>query len=484
MPVRPYAPLAALLVLALAACDSVGETGVIRIALIGQPEEVFEKGLRLAPSAQQVRAATAEGLVALDGSGAVVPAIAERWIVTDDGMSYIFRLRNAQWPDGRPMTAEQVRDALRRTIRELQGTSLGLDLAPVSEVRAMTGRVIEIRLSSPMPDFLQLLAQPELGVFHRGMGTGPMTLERTGATGRLTLLPPEARGLPARDDWQEGTRILAFRALPARGAVELFRSGGVDLVFGGTIIDLPLAPTGPLSRGTIRLDAAQGLLGLKVLRDEGLLAEPARREALAMAIERETLLAPFNIAGWIASTRIVPAQVVGEGAGERWSGSTIDARRADARRRIAGFDGPRTVTIALPQGPGADLLFREIASDWQEIGVTAVRARRGEGADLELVDTLARFGGRRWYLDQFACTVRRTLCDPKADELVREAVVEADPASRATLLAEAETRLTARQGYIPLGAPVRWSLVRGDIAGFVENAWAVHPLYPLALPPT
>ncbi|MFN3511086.1 MAG: peptide ABC transporter substrate-binding protein, partial [Tsuneonella troitsensis] len=108
----------------------------------------------------------------------------------------------------------------------------------------------------------------------------------------------------------------------------------------------------------------------------------------------------------------------------------------------------------------------------------------GQAADLELIDTLARFGNRRWYLNQFACAVRRVLCDPKADELVRAANREVDPAARATLLAEAETRLTAQQGYIPLGAPVRWSLVRGDIQGFAENRWAVHPLYPLALAPT
>ena len=52
------------------------------------------------------------------------------------------------------------------------------------------------------------------------------------------------------------------------------------------------------------------------------------------------------------------------------------------------------------------------------------------------------------------------------------------------MLAEAEARLMAQQGYIPLGAPVRWSLVRGQVEGFVENVWAAHPLFPLALRPT
>ncbi|ANY18767.1 Periplasmic oligopeptide-binding protein precursor [Tsuneonella dongtanensis] len=468
---------------ALAACGSGDDADVVRIALIGEPDAVFETGLRLSMPAQQVRAATVEGLVAIDETGAVVPALAERWIVTDDGMSYIFRLRNSDWPDGTTMTAEQVRDALKRTLRDLSGTSLGLDLAPISEVRAMTGRVIEIRLSSAMPDFLQLLAQPELGIFHKGKGTGPMELTQAGTAARLSLLPPETRGLPTSDDWREGTRVLALEAMPARQAVDAFSAGDVDIVLGGTIVDLPLAPTGPLSRGNIRLDAARGLLGLRVLRAEGLLAEPARREALALAIERETLLAPFNIAGWIPSTRIAPVAVVGEGAAERWTNASIEQRRADARRRIAGFEGPKTITVALPEGPGADLLLREIAADWREVGVNAVRARSGQPADLELVDTLARYGSRRWFLNQFACRVRRVLCDPKADELVQAANREADPAARATLLAEAETRLTAQQGYIPLGAPVRWSLVRGDISGFIENNWAIHPLYPLALAP-
>ncbi|PKP63081.1 MAG: peptide ABC transporter substrate-binding protein, partial [Alphaproteobacteria bacterium HGW-Alphaproteobacteria-9] len=60
-----------------------------------------------------MRATTHEGLVALDPAGQVVPAMAERWIVTDDGMSYIFRLRDSTWPDGEEITATEVRRLLR-----------------------------------------------------------------------------------------------------------------------------------------------------------------------------------------------------------------------------------------------------------------------------------------------------------------------------------------------------------------------------------
>lgn len=54
---------------------------------------------------------------------------------------------------------------------------------------------------------------------------------------------------------------------------------------------------------------------------------------------------------------------------------------------------------------------------------------------------------------------------------------------RAALYAEAEAELAASNVYIPIGAPIRWSLVRGDIEGFQENRWNIHPLLPLALRP-
>src|SRR5262249_19850015 len=47
-----------------------------------------------------------DGLVARDQSGTVVPAGAESWTVSPDGLTYAFALRQgAAWSDGRPVTA-------------------------------------------------------------------------------------------------------------------------------------------------------------------------------------------------------------------------------------------------------------------------------------------------------------------------------------------------------------------------------------------
>lgn len=483
--------LSLLAALILSSCGSSGGEGPVSVAIIGSPESLFQQGIRLAPPAQHVRAATHEGLVALDQAGQVVPAIAERWIVTEDGLSYIFRLRDSAWPDGAEITAVDVRQQLRDAIARVRGTSLGLDLAAVQDIRAMTGRVVEVRLTAPMPDFLRLLAQPELGFIKSGSGAGPMALSRDEAEpiARLSALPPEARGLPAREDWEAVARPVAVRALSANKAVAAFSGGEVDLVLGGSIADFPQAEAGPLSRGTIQVDPAIGLLGLMVRSETGLLAEPALREALSMAIDRSALIQSFGLSGWRESSWIVPPEnyttpPYGE---DRWNGASIAERREVAAGRVRAWAGPgreAVVRVALPQGPGSDLLLRQLAEAWGAIGVAVRRAAPGQAADLELRDTLARYSSPRWYLNQFHCGLKSGLCAPRADALVRQSLTERDAGRREQLLIDAHAALVEREVYIPLGAPVRWSLVRASIRNYLPNAWGMHPLFALSQPTT
>lgn len=475
--------------LLLTACGSGADDTEVDVAFIGTSGDLFETGLRLAPAGQQIRSATAEGLVSLNQTGEVIPALAERWIVTEDGLSYIFRLRNSNWADGTPLTSTNVRDALRRDIKAVRGTSLGQDLAKIAEIRAMTGRVVEIRLDSPMPEFLQLLAQPELGLRRGRQGTGPMKLTREGDIALLDPISPELRGLPSEEGWEARIRTIRVQSLPAEQAVEAFDTGMVDAVFNGTLATMPLADTGALSRGTVRLDAALGLLGLQVTGERGLLATPSGREAIAMAIDRPTLLQPFNIGGWVPTTRIVAPGLPGEqgSVGERWAEMPLAQRREEAARRVsaaAGSDGfSRKISIGMPPGPGSDLLFRELSKDLGAVGLALERASGNAVPDLRLVDRLARYADARWYLNQFNCSLKRGLCSAEADELLRQAARTSDPVATTALLVEAETKLTATNAYIPIGAPIRWSLVRGGVDGFSENRWGLHPLFPLSLRP-
>ncbi|WP_394270036.1 ABC transporter substrate-binding protein [Qipengyuania sp.] len=477
--------LALLIAFALSACARQETDGAVDVAYLAGEDGLFADGLRIGPGAQLVRAARWQGLVRLDERGEVVPGVAERWIVTDDGLSYIFRLRPPGIEDERELSAQALARTLGRAIRALDGTSLGLDLAPVRDVRAMTGRVIEIRLDTPFPGLLQLLAQPELALAGASDGGALMTFVREGDAAILTPLPPEARGLPSQGDWAELVQPVSIRSAPPGAALEGFADGVYDVVLGGTIATLPLAASGPLSAGTVRLDPAIGFFGLDVLRADGFLEQAENREALALAIERPALIEPLGVGGWAATARFVPANLPGEeDPAERWPGLSLDERRAVAVARVARWKaangGSLRLSIALPEGPGAEILYRGLREQLAEVGIALILAEPGTDADLGLRDRVARFAGPRWFLNQFHCSLAPAQCAPEADSLVAASLAARDPAEQARLIAEAEAVLTARNLFIPLGAPIRWSKVRSAVGGFEENAWSFHPLLPLS----
>jgi ABC-type oligopeptide transport system substrate-binding subunit len=60
--------------------------------------------------------ATQVGLVDFDAEGRVVPGLATSWRVSDDGLLYIFRLRDARWEDDRAITAGDVVAVMRRIL--------------------------------------------------------------------------------------------------------------------------------------------------------------------------------------------------------------------------------------------------------------------------------------------------------------------------------------------------------------------------------
>ena len=481
--VASTALLAAGLAALLAACGA-GSAPTADVDVIGTPSDPFDTGARLSPAGQLVHAATAEGLVGLDEQGRVIPGMADRWIVTDDGLSYIFRLRDGSWPDGTPISGDSARQSLRVALAAVAGTSLALDLSPIEEVRAMAGRVVEIRLKRPTPDLLQLLAQPELGLLHDGAGGGPMALRRDGTMAVLAPIPPGRLGLPQPEGWRDSVRSLRLRALPAHLATQRFADGKVDIVLGGRFDSLPLAQSvAGISRRPLRLDPAPGLFGLAVETTRGWLVIPECREAVAMAIDRDAIGNALGLGGWAGTTLAVPPPP-GTAAVERWSDRTLLQRRTEAVARMARCKArsgdPGTLRLALPDGPGADALHARLAEDLAAIGVALARIPPRAPGDLRLVDVVARSSRPEWFLHQLSCAVLHGPCSEAADAVQIAAQGEPDSTRAGQLVAQASSVVTSANVFIPLGNPIRWALVRERVEGFAPNSAALHPLLPLA----
>ena len=165
--------LIALIAIAPSACRNEPE-GTVKVVVIGNEPKLRDPALGpLSPPDQMLLANIAQGLVRFDANGNIVAGLAERWNVSDDGLSYIFRLAATDLPNRRKLTAQQVARILKRSLSTASANPLKDTLGAVDDIVAMTDRVIEIRLKAPRPNLLALLAQPEFGVVRTGHGTGP-----------------------------------------------------------------------------------------------------------------------------------------------------------------------------------------------------------------------------------------------------------------------------------------------------------------------
>ena len=128
----------------------------------------------------------------------------------------------------------------------------------------------------------------------------------------------------------------------------------------------------------------------------------------------------------------------------------------------------------MPDGPGYRLIFAHLRRDWRLIGVEAERVAPNAPAELRLIDEVAPANLATWYLRHFTCEVSR-VCDAAADQALLAARLAPRPAERQAQFAVADRILTELAPFIPLTAPVRWSLVSQRLAGFRPNPFARHP---------
>lgn len=105
--------------------------------------------------------------------GEVRPGMAEKWEVSDDGVTYTFYLRDGKWSDGKPVTAQEFEYGIRRLLDPKTASGyafIGMALKnagavnkgdkPLEElgVKALDDKTLEITLEYPTGYFLSMLS--------------------------------------------------------------------------------------------------------------------------------------------------------------------------------------------------------------------------------------------------------------------------------------------------------------------------------------
>jgi ABC-type oligopeptide transport system, periplasmic component len=116
-----------------------------------------------------------EGLVQYDPkTSRAVPGVAEKWTISPDGTKITFKLRDAQWSDGTPITAQDFVDGWLRTLDPKTGSEyaymVGMVVKGANEfnsgkgakedvkVKAVDKKTLEVELTGPMPYAVDMMA--------------------------------------------------------------------------------------------------------------------------------------------------------------------------------------------------------------------------------------------------------------------------------------------------------------------------------------
>lgn len=460
-----------------------------------------------------------EGLVAEDGAGRLIPGMAARWNVSDDGRTWTFALRDGlRWSNGEPLDAPQIVASFRRALApataapfasqfgaianagavqrgERPPTALGIAAPDARTVVFTLTRSVDLprllTLPTAFPVYLPAIER------HGAQHTRPGKLVSNGAYRLAAWLPQATITLERDPHFRERAPIDTVRfhvTEDAASELKRFEAGGLHVT--ETVPPQPLASLRGRFGAQLRIAPYLGTfwLGLN-LTQPPFRDAPALREALSLAIDRDILTRHVTGLGEAPAYGIVPPGTAAYvPATLPWASSTQAQREARARALYAqaGYaaDRPLEIEIRYNTSTPHRRLALAVAAMWREVLGARVRLRNEEwkvfvGTRRARAITQVFRGG--WIADiddpmNFLGTFRQgdaANWSGAADAGVDRALAQADTATslaaRAAHLQAAEARVLALHAVIPIYFYTSKHLVRPEVHGFEANPLDRHP---------
>ena len=285
-----------------------------------------------------------DGLLQMDEDGAAVPALAESYDLSDDGLTYTFHLRDAKWTNGDPVTANDFVFAWRRIAKEAGEYAYMLDeignIKGAAEiirkqtddlttlgVTAVDDKTFVVQLNVPVSFFPSLMYFPTFypinEKFYNSLeegtyGTSPATFLSNGAFILEDYTPGTATlSLKKNPDYWDADRVklagLKYQVVGSSdNALTAFRTNALDVVMISGNQVAAAEKDAALSQN-LKVTGAGYMWYLSFSQTEknaqnGKLANANLRLAITNAIDRDNLVDNYVMDGSLATYTAVPPQ--------------------------------------------------------------------------------------------------------------------------------------------------------------------------------
>lgn len=472
-----------------------------------------------------------DGLVIHNAKAEIVPGVAEKWEVADDGKTYRFNLRpNAKWSNGDPVKASDFVFAYRRIMNPETGAKYANILYPVLNAekvnkgqakpeelgaKAVDDRTLEIRLERPTPYFLELLTH------QTGLPVHPASVEKFGKDhakpGNLVsngaykleeVVPNSHIRLSKNPHFHDATNVqidvVNFIPHPDLAAgVRRYQAGEIH-----SLSDLPADQIKSLKErfsDQVKLSPYLGVWCLPVNTAKAPFNDVRVRRALSMAIDRDFIADQIWGQTMVPAYSFVPPGINNyrdPATAEDKDWSPIDREdKAKALLKEVGYGPggkPLTVELRYNTTDNNRNTVVAIADMWKRLNVETKPlntdakthfAHLRDGGDFDI----ARYGWIGDYSDpqNFLFLLESDnkgfnygkYANPEYDGLMKQAATETDLKKRADVLYKAEQIFMSDLPWIPLMHYGSKHLISPKLTGFMPNLRGAYPTRFLTLKP-
>jgi oligopeptide transport system substrate-binding protein len=450
------------------------------------------------------------------------PGLAASWDVK--GPAVTLHLRNdVKWTDGTPVTANDVVWSWLRTISPQLGADYAYQFYGIKgaqeynackpsaanqqcdtlknkvAITAPDKSTVKIELTSAQPWFMQQLSHTSFVPVNKAsvdkwgekwtepghiVTDGPFNLTQWKHDASLTLVK--------NPDWYDASRVKLDKVdlkIITEGATaeQAFAAGDVDVNDTGW----PPADTARLkSQDTYHQFPSLGIYyyGFNVKN----ITDVNQRKAMALAIDRTAITQHITQKGEVPATAVSPEGIPGAKTIDQDKFLSTTADLTEAQKYMAKVPNPvKDITLVFNNAPGHKEIAIAIQSNWKKLGLNVTLKQQDWPQFLQFLGPppnpsvsvfrngwIADFPDDINFLSVFECKSGNNStnwCNPKFDDLLKQATATPDTAKRYELYRQAEALLTGPNGDMPI-APIYWYTFTDQQAPNVHG-YTANPMY-------